>query len=145
MRKPDDWGAGLVDDFFGRLPLLFRFGEIDGRVGKFLQHRVGALILHLAVVPIDRFEDVFPRGEGDFHRPIENKPQFVERVQIVGIAHDYPQGAVIEFGHRQDSILAGDRFGYQFDDRRRNRHLVQVDKIERSLLATARMTSSPEA
>ena len=30
------------------------------------------------------------------------------------------------FGQRNHRVFAGDRFGHQFDDRRRNRHVAQV-------------------
>ncbi len=133
LHQPDDRGAGFVDDFVAGGRFLLGFGEVDRRVGEFLQHRVGALVLHLAVMPVDGLQDAFPRGQGDFDLAIQNEPQFLERIEIVRVADDHPQRAVL-LGHRQNGIFAGDRFGHQFDDRGRNDDFAQIDVVEAMLL-----------
>ena len=75
----------------------------------------------------------FPRGQGDFDVAVENEAQLLARVVIERVADDDFQRAVL-LGHRQDGVFAGDRFGHQFDDRRRNDDFVQVDEVEAMLL-----------
>ena len=87
------------------------------------------MILHLAVVAVDGLEDAFPRGQGDIDLAIEDEPQFFERVEIQRIADDDLQRAIL-FGHRQDGVFAGHRFGHEFDDRRRNHDFVQIDEVQ---------------
>ena len=44
------------------------------------------------------------------------------------IADQHLQRAVL-FGERNDGVFAGDRLGHQFDHRRRNRHVAQVEEL----------------
>ena len=41
----------------------FGFGEVDGRVGELGEHRVDRLGFGLAVVPVDRLDDLLAGGE----------------------------------------------------------------------------------
>ena len=99
-----------------------RFGEVDGRVGELLQHRVGAFADRLAVVAVDGLEDRLAGGQGDVDLPVENEPQLVERVDVHRVADDHRQPAV-PLGQRNDGVFPRDRLGHQFDDRRRDRRL----------------------
>ena len=64
------------------LAVVDRLGEVDRRVGEFLEHRVGALADRLAVVAVDRLQDALPGGQGDVDLAIENEPQLLERVDF---------------------------------------------------------------
>ena len=133
VHQPDDRGTGLVDLFIPRPLLLHGLGEVDGRIGELLEHRVGAFADRLAVVPVDGLQNGLARGQGDLDLAIENEPQFVEGVVIVGIADDDRQLAVA-LGQRDGGVFPGDRLGHQFDDRRRNDDFAQIDVVQAVLL-----------
>ena len=84
LHQPDDRGAVLVDFVFAGPALVFGLGEVDRRVGEFLEHRVGALALRLAVVAVDRFQNAFPRGQGDVDLAVQDEPQLFDRVESNG-------------------------------------------------------------
>ena len=84
-------------------------------------------------MPVDRLQNRFARSQGDLDVAIQNEPQLFQRVVVERIADDHLQRAVF-LRHRQNGVFAGDRFGHQFDDRRRNRHLLEIDEIEPMLL-----------
>ena len=133
LHQPHDRSAGLVDLFLGARPLVDRFGKVDRRIGEFLQHRVGALADRLAVVAVDRLEDVFPGGQGNVDLAVENEPQLVEGVDVHRIADDDRQPIVL-LRQGDNGVLPDDGLGNQLDDRGRNRHLVEVDVVQAMLL-----------
>src|SRR5262245_33206043 len=96
LNEANDRGAVFIDDFRrthrsgGRL----RFGEIDLCISKLLEHGVGRFTFDLAVVLVDRFEDLVARGQGNFDSPIEDKSQFFHGIDVIRIADDDLQGVV---------------------------------------------------
>ena len=84
LDEPDDRGAGFIDDVVGvARGVVFGFGEVDRRVGEFLQHRVGRFAVDLAVVAVDRFEDAFLGRDADLDLAVENELQLVEGFEVV--------------------------------------------------------------
>src|SRR5436190_1546302 len=66
LDETDDRGTVLIDHFAGpdgAGSRGFGLGEVDFRVGKLLQDRVGRFAFNLAVVLIDGFQDLVARGE----------------------------------------------------------------------------------
>ena len=63
-----------------------------------------------------------------FDLAVENELQLLERLVVERIAHQHLERAVL-FGQRNHGVFAGDRLGHQFDDRRRNRHVAQVEEL----------------
>ena len=135
LDQADDRGAVFIDDFSradccgGR----FGLGKVDFRVGELLQHRVRRLTLNLAVVLVDGFQDLVAWGQRDFDAAVENKPQFFDRVDVVGVTDDDLQGVVF-FSERQDRVFAGDRLRNQLDDRLRDRNFRQIHIVAAMLL-----------
>ena len=85
-------------------------------------------VAHLAVVAVDRFENALARGQRDVHFAVENELQLLERLVVERIADQHLERTIF-LGQRNDRVLAGDRFGHQFDHRRRNRHIAQVEEL----------------
>lgn len=99
MDQPDNRRAALVDLFFAAGHLVLGLGEVDGRVGEFLEHRVGAFAHRLAVIAVDGREDVLARGQRDFDPLGQQKPELFEEFQVVGVTDDNLQFAAA-FGQR---------------------------------------------
>ena len=133
LHQPDDRRTAFIDLLFAALGFLHRFGEVDGRIGELLQHRVGAFADRLAVVAVDGVEDRLARGQRDFDLAIENKAKFIERVVVHRVADDHGQLAV-GLGQRHGDVFAGDRFGNQFDDGGRDGDFAEVDVVQAVLL-----------
>ena len=53
----------------------FGLGEVNRRVGKLLQHRVGTLALDLPVILVNRLLDVLFRREGNIDSTVQYEPQ----------------------------------------------------------------------
>ncbi len=123
-------GAGLIHDFPGIPRVVLRLGKVDCGIREFLQHRVRAFAFDLAVVAVDRLQDDLPGGQRDFDLSIEDKAKFIEGFQVVRVAHNHPQGVVIDFIERQNRVFAGDGLRDEFDDRGRNRCFGQIDELE---------------
>ena len=66
--------------------------------------------------------------DADLDLAIQNELQLLERLEVERIAHQHLQRAVF-FGERNDRVFAGDRLGHEFHDRRRNRHVVQIEEL----------------
>ena len=107
--------------------VAFGLGEVDCRVGEFLQHRVSGFTFDLPVVLVDRPLDRLFRGQCGFDLAIEDESQFFDGFQVEGVRDQDPQRAVF-VAERQDHVFAGDRFGDQFDDLVRNPFLAKIDK-----------------
>ena len=86
LHQPNDRCAGFVEDS-SELVAGSGLGEVDRRVGEFLQHRVGAFPL-AAIVTIDRVDDVLARSQRDIDLAVQDEPQLVQRVEIERIADD---------------------------------------------------------
>src|SRR5262249_19076632 len=101
--------------------------------GELRQHRVDRLRLTLAIVPVDRLDDLLTRGQDGLYIFVQNELKFLEGVEVGGVAHDDLEGPVV-LGHGQDDVLAGDRLGDQLDDRRGDGDLGQIDKLQAVVL-----------
>lgn len=84
-------------------------------------------------MPVDRFQDALARGQRDVDLAIENKPQFLERIEIQRITDDHLQHTVF-LGHRQDGVFPGHALGHELHDRGRDDDLVQIDEVQAVLL-----------
>src|SRR5207302_1849753 len=127
----DDGGIALLEG--GAAGESFRLGEVDGGVGELRQHRVDRLRLALAVVAVDRLDDLLARGEDGLYIFVQNELEFLNGVEVGGVAHDDFEGPVV-LGHGQDDVLAGDRFGDEFDDGGRNGDLGEVNELQAVVL-----------
>ena len=64
----------------------------------------------------------------DIHFAVENELQLFERLVVERVADQHLERAIL-LGQRNDRVFAGDRLGHQFDNRRRNRHVAQVEEF----------------
>jgi hypothetical protein len=96
LHHPHHGCAILINGFVvARDRCRLGFGKVDRRIGEFLEHRVRRFTFDLTVVLVDRFLDLVARRQGDFDLPIENEPQFFDRIDVVGIADDHLQRILI--------------------------------------------------
>ena len=124
-----DRGVGC---FFLRLVrrLLDRgFGEVDRRVGEFLQHRIGALAVARAVVAVDRLDDLLARGQGQLHLAVQDEAELFLRVDIRGIARgDTERRALL--GERKDRVFTGHALRQQAHDGGVDLERGQIDELD---------------
>ena len=113
----------------GRLGL----GEVDGGVGELGEHGVDRLGLGLAVVPVDRLDDLLLRGEDRRDLGVEDELELLHRGQVAGVAHDDLEHRPVG-GVGQDDVLAGDRLGHLLDDGGGDGHVGQVDELDAAVL-----------
>ena len=106
-----------------------RFGEVDRRVGEFLEHRVGALAVGEAVVAIDRLHDLLPRGEAHLDVAVEDEAELLLQFHVGGVARGQSKGAA-HFGEREDRVFTGHALGEQFDHILRHGHASEVDDLQ---------------
>jgi hypothetical protein len=115
----------------------FRFREVDGGIGELGEHGIHGFGFRLSVVPVDRFDDLFARGENGLYIFVQNELEFLHRIEVAGIAHDDLERAVL-LGERKNEILARHRFGDQFDDGGGDGDVGKVDKLQPMKLGDGR-------
>ena len=78
---------GVGSGFAGPRAVL---GEVDRGVAPFLEHRVDRLSLAAgaAVILIDRLKNRLFGGQRHLDLAIQDKPEFVDRLEIDGVVHD---------------------------------------------------------
>ena len=97
LHQPDDRGVAFVDVVAAPLPpSSLGLGEVDGRVGELLQHRVDRLgLVDLAVVPVDGLEDALLGRQGDLDLAVQDELQLFERLEVDRVADDDLERAVL--------------------------------------------------
>src|SRR5207237_473516 len=102
---------------------------VDGGVGELGQHRVDGLRFALAVMPVDRLDDLLARGEDRLYLFVQDELKFLNGIEVGGVAHDDFEGPVV-LRHGQDDVLTGDRLGDQFDHGGGDGDLGEVDELQ---------------
>src|SRR5262245_8349985 len=74
---------GFVSSAGGSLAL--RFGKVDRRISKLLEHGVGRFTFDLGVVLVDRLADSLPRRQGNIDLPIQDKPQLFDGIDVIRV------------------------------------------------------------
>src|SRR5205823_13881500 len=78
-------------------------GEVDGGVGELGQHRVDRLGFALAIVPVDRLDDLLAGSQDGLYIFVQNELKFLDGIEVGGVAHDDLEGPVV-LGHGQDDV-----------------------------------------
>ena len=112
--QANNGGGAVVNGFFVCRFAALGLGKVDGCVSEFLQHRVSRFTFDLTVILVNRAKNRLFGGQGGLDFAIEDKSQFFDGFQVKGVRDQDSQGSVF-VAERQDHVLAGDRFGYQFD------------------------------
>ena len=71
-------GAAFSPSSSGGHPRRFGLGEVDLRVGELGEHRVDRLRLGLAVVPVDRLDDLLAVGQDRLNVLVQDELEFLD-------------------------------------------------------------------
>ncbi len=77
---------------------------------------------------VDRLDDLFTGSQDGHEFLLKDELELFQRGEVAGIVHDDLEDRPLG-GVRQNDIFPRDRFGHQFDDRRRDGDLGQVNEL----------------
>ena len=136
MDQSDNRSAVFVRRLVCLRFIFLGFGEVDLRVGKLLEHRVGRLPFNLPVVLVDRFLNLLLRSESCLDFAVQNEPKFFNRFDIEWVGDKHLDRFIL-VRDWDDLVFTGNGFWHQLDYVIRDPNSRKVDVLELIKLAIA--------